>query len=357
MTLNLNTIIRDLSEIYDKQSHDTFVTIYIDTLIDNKFIERREHACSSLLQGEEQENFTQTIQQIKEFLKKTKEKKLAIFASHKHNFFKYVPLPMDITNILVVDSSPYIRPLARIQDEWESFTLVLLDSHFAKIFSISLGEASLEKNLSKDIMNKHKKGGQSQARFQRLRKGAIHSFLAEVIEALDRIADKQIVIAGPGQAKVQFKEMLPKHLAERIIQLLDIDIHDEHALVEKSVSLISEREQQKSQKAVQHLKAEILKDGLAVYGIDETLQAVKNGQVELLLVEKDYKIKGCLCENCQIVRSGPIKDCPICGGSTTEADVIEEIIEFAKRTDADIEFTADEEITQLGHVGAILRYK
>jgi len=38
-------------------------------------------------------------------------------------------------------------------------------------------------------------------------------------------------------------------------------------------------------------------------------------------------------------------------------DVIEEIIEFAERTDADIEFTDDEEISNLGHIGAILRFK
>jgi len=87
------------------------------------------------------------------------------------------------------------------------------------------------------------------------------------------------------------------------------------------------------------------------------LQAVKNGQVELLIVEKDYKLKGCLCEHCQIVRAGPVKDCPMCGRSTSEVDVIEEIIEFAGRTNADIEFTEGEEIADLGHVAAILRYK
>ena len=27
---------------------------------------------------------------------------------------------------MIVDSSPYLRPLARIQDEWESFTLLMI---------------------------------------------------------------------------------------------------------------------------------------------------------------------------------------------------------------------------------------
>jgi peptide subunit release factor 1 (eRF1) len=51
------------------------------------------------------------------------------------------------------------------------------------------------------------------------------------------------------------------------------------------------------------------------------------------------------------------KKCPYCGNETSEVDIIEEIIEFAERTDAKIEFTDDEEISKLGHVGAILRFK
>jgi peptide chain release factor subunit 1 len=133
---NLDQIIRDLSEIYDKQSLDSFITVYQNKNSDEKFIKRRENACFSLLESDEKQNFKDTIEQIKQFLNKNKNKNLAVFASSKHNFFKSVELPVDVYNALIVDSSPYIRPLARIQDEWESFTLVLLNSNFAKIYSI-----------------------------------------------------------------------------------------------------------------------------------------------------------------------------------------------------------------------------
>jgi peptide chain release factor subunit 1 len=358
MKVDLNEVLRELSEMYDEDSSDTYVTLYLKKdALDQKFLERREKACRSLLKGDEKKNFTDTMEAIREFLKKNVSVNIAIFASHKYNVLKAVSLPVEIDNSLIVDSSPYIRPLARIQDEWESFTLVLLSSNYAKIYSLSLGEIEYEKNLSKDIMNRHKKGGCSQARFQRLRKGAIHAFLTEVVEALEKIADKRIVLAGPGTSKIQFRDMLPKYLAERIVDVIDISIDDEKELLKESVRLISEKEEQKSSEAVQQLKEEILKDGLAAYGAEETLQAVKNGQVELLIVEKDYNIKGWICEHCQIVKEGSVKECLSCGGSVSEVDVIEEILEFAERTDADVEFTDDEEIANLGHIGAILRYK
>jgi len=357
MTTDLSEVIRELSEVYDENSQDTYVTLYLNKATNGVFLQKREQVCTALLKGDERKNFVHTMKELRDLLKKNAADYVAIFGSYKHNFFKTISLPVAVNNSLVVDSSPYIRPLARIHDEWESFTLVLLDSHYAKIFSVSLGKVEHEKSLSSDIINKHKKGGWSQARFQRLRKGAIHAFFLEVEAALEKAAENQIVLAGPGQAKLEFRDMLSKQLVERIVAILDISIDDEQQLLKESIHLISRGEKKKSREAVQHLREEVLKDGLAVYGMNETLQMVKNGQVELLVIEKDYKIAGWICETCQVVEAGKTTKCPFCGGTISEVDVLEEILEFAERTGADIEFTSDEELAHLGHVGAILRFK
>jgi peptide chain release factor subunit 1 len=357
MKNDLDEIVKELSNIFDPGSKNTYVTLYIRNKISNRFFEKRKEACKAALSGDEQKNFIKTIEKINEFLKKNVDFKGVIFASNKYQYFKTIELPIEIKDSLIVDSSPYISPLTRILDEWESFTLILLNSNYAKIFSISLGKVDKEKNLSADIMNKHKKGGCSQARFQRLRKGAINAFFSEVGEALIKGANSQIVLAGPGQAKLHFKDTLSKNIQDRIVATIDIDVDDEKELLKHSINLISELEEKKSIDAVKQLKEEILKDGLAAYGVEETLEAVKNGQVELLIILKDYKIRGFICEHCQVVKTDFIKTCPFCGGVVSEVDVLEEILEFAKRTDAAIEFTDDEEMVNLGYVGAILRFK
>jgi len=357
MTEDISKLIRELSEIYDSDSNDTYVSLYLNKRTNRKFLDRRIRACRSVLKADLLKNFNETMLNIEENIKKISGDNVAVFASKKHNYLSSFSLPMKIEDLLVVDSSPYIRPLARIQDEWESFSLVLVSSNYAKIFSVSLGRIDDTKKLSADIMNKHKKGGCSQARFNRLRRGAISAFLLDVADALQERADERIIIAGPGIAKNQFIDILPKNLIDRIVDIIDIDIDDEKELMKESIYLISEKEQRKSHEAVQHLKEEILKDGLAVYGIEETLEAVKNGQVELLIIEKDYKLRGWICENCQIVKEGTKRTCSNCGKNTSEVDVLEEILEFAERTDAEIEFTADKEIADLGHIGAILRFR
>jgi peptide chain release factor subunit 1 len=357
MEKNIRDFIRELSDIYDKNSNDTFVSYYANKDRNENFFKKRVRACELILKKEELKNFKLTIEFIEASLKKFQWNHIAVFASKKYNFLKYFKLPMKLNDSLIVDSSPYLRPLARILDEWESFTLLMINSNSAKIFSITLGQIDEIKNLSSDIMNKHKKGGWSQARFNRLRRGAINSFFSEVIEALEKRQDKQIIIAGPGEAKKQFIDNLSKNIKDKIIAIIDVDISDEQELMKRSLQLIKIKEERDSSEAVQQLKQEILKDGLAAYGIDETLKAVKNGQVELLIIEKDYKSQGWICENCQLVKEGKTKICPYCNGNISEVDVIEEILEFAERTDAEIEFTDDEEISNIGHIGAILRYK
>ena len=357
MKENIKKLIRELSKIYDNNSENSFVSLYADKSTYRKFIDRRIRACRLLLKEDELKNFNKTIENIENVLKDFSSKSIGVFASNKYNFLKYIPLSIELKNSLIVDSSPYIRPLARIQDEWEAFTLLLVNSNFAKIFSISTNKVDDIKKLSTDIINKHKKGGWSQARFNRIRKGAINAFLSEVVEALQKKADKSIIIAGPGNTKNRLIEMLPNELKDKLVDVIDISIDDEQRLFKESFHLITEKEQKESIKAVTRLKQEILKDGLAIYGLIETLDAVKNGQVDLLVVEKDYKKRGWICERCQIVEEGKNKTCPYCGNKTSEVDVIEEILEFAQRTDANIEFTDSEEIANLGHVGAILRFK
>ena len=357
MTKEIDEIIKELSNLYDQDSKNTYISVYLNRQQDETFLKKRVHACEGLLKGEENENFLKTMEKINEFLIENKKKNISIFASDKYDVFTYLPLPIDINNALIVDSSPYIRPLVRIIDEWETYSLVLLNSHQAKVFSVELGVAEQKKNLTSHIMNKHKKGGWSQARFQRLRKGAIHDFFNEVIDFLEKHVEGQIVLAGPGVAKTQFQDLLPHHILDRIVGVIDSGMDDESDVIKQSVDIISRKEDLEGHHVVDLLKAEILKDGLAVYGYDETLRAAQMGQIDVLIVEKDYQLKGCLCEHCQIIKSGPVKDCPVCGGQTTEADVIEEIIEFAERTDAKIEFTDDQQIASLGHIGGLLRFK
>ena len=365
-----NSDIRELSEVYDRENRDSFISLYLDIdRPDSKFVERRKNTCESVLKGNKElsENFEKSIQMVEEHLNENDREKgqqsLAIFASNINNFFKVYKLGMPLENLLIVDTSPYIRPLARLVDEYEPFGLILLDSHRVKIYIVYSGIVGYQKEKPIDIINKHKKGGMSQARFQRLRKGAIDHFLKDISDDIEKLFLKEqvarIIIAGPGNAKTMFNNILPPNIKSKVIDIIDMDFDEaEGRLISKAKKIALQDEKETSEKNMNILMDEILKNGLAVHGFRDTMDAAVNGQVELLFINKGYQIRGWICEKCQIVDSGVKDKCPYCGSRTSEVDVIEEIIEFAQRTDTTIEFVEDDlRLAKLGGVGGLLRFK
>lgn len=346
----------ELIGVYDKDNSNTFVSLYFDGS-DDHFIAHREKVIQCLLTQDEQKNFVKTMDTIQTYLKKNKGANHAIFASDKNHFFKALSFPVAVKNSLSVDVSPYIHQIAELADEWQAYTMVLLNSNHAKIFSFSCGELAVEEDLSADIMNKHKKGGMSQARFQRLRKGSIHAFLSEVVEALSKITTENIIIAGPGETKKQLSGMLPIQLQKAVIAEVDVAIDDACGLVDETREIIKEKGKEEHRRLLELIQSEILRNGLAVYGVKETLAAVKNGQVEALLVQKDVKHRGWLCEGCQLIEEGSSLLCPSCGKRTSEVDIIEEIVKIAKRTGAIVGFSQDERLQKIGPVVGLLRFK
>lgn len=362
--------IRKLSEIYDPESRESFVSLYMNLEKTNeRFVEKRKKACRSVLKedGGLTENFDRTMQNIEKYLRmndrESGQKGLAVFASDAHGFFSAYRLGAPVGDLMVVGASPYIRPLARLTEDYKTFGLVILDSHRARIYVVSSGMIEDKDKIAEDIMNRHKKGGMSQARFQRLRRGAIEHFLKEVSEEMVKLFSKdnvvRIVIAGPGNAKIMLKDFLPNGFKHEILDLIDVDFDEADGhLISKAEGAVLKDEKETASKNVTRLKEDILKHGLAAYGLEDVIDAVKNGQIELLLVCKNYKLRGWMCEKCQIFDSGIKDKCPNCAGKVSEVDVIEEIIEFAERTDAKVEFVDDNPILrELGGVGGLLRFE
>ncbi len=369
MPTTLNQIdLQDLSSVYDDR--DTYLTLYLDLRhgVDLKFLEKRKEKIARTLKRDRAllDAFEKNCDALEDALKMPRDpgsKGLAFFVSIKNGFRRLYHLPLPMDNQIVVDTSPYIRPLARLRDEWETYALILIDTGHAKLYVVSSGLIVDEISTSKNIMNKHKKGGFSQMRFQRLRRGAIEKFYKLVAEKVEDILEseaiKKIILAGPGQAKIQFQDHLSPKLRSKVVEIMDVDLDiNLSKLVDQSAERVAEEETRTSHEAVKLLRKQILKNGLGVYGLNETLEAVQGGRAELLLVDKDYLVAGWICENCQLVRAGTQPDqCPICEGPTSQVDVIEELIEFAERIGTALEFVGDNELLEeLGGVGALLRF-
>ena len=128
--------IKKLSEMYDDESRESFVSLYVNMEKTNeRFVEKRKMACRSVLKENRElmENFDKTMLKIEKYLsindREEGQKGHAIFASDEHDFFIAYKLGMPVEDLMVVNTSPYIRPIVTLIEDYETLGLVILDNH------------------------------------------------------------------------------------------------------------------------------------------------------------------------------------------------------------------------------------
>lgn len=286
----------------------------------------------------------------------------AVFASPAHGFLDARSLAVPVETRLVLDSSPYIRPLAAIADDYEAFVLVLLDGASGAVWLVDEGRGEERGEASMDLIGRHRHGGMSQRRYQRHRQGRVEAFYDEIAGIVDDLVRRgearRVIVAGPGHPKREFVARLPKAAAERVVAVVDVDFRDapDAHVVRSFLDLALAIDSKEAAAAVATFRSELLKDDLATTGPFEVARAATEGRVALLLVLKDAAAGGAKCERDSTFFPQGAR-CGVCGGAGTDVDLLNEAVEGALKADSRVEFVEDDDfLRSVGGVGALLRW-
>jgi peptide chain release factor subunit 1 len=284
------------------------------------------------------------------------------------------------------DSAFYLDPLKDMLKEKKVYGLIVIDRREATVGILRGKRIEVLNYSSSMVPGKHRQGGQSSVRFERLREIAIHEFYKKVgdkasealLPHLDNLVG--ILIGGPSPTKEEFYEgeYLHHELQKRIIGLFDVSYTDEsglYELVEKAQDALQELDLIREKKLISRFLYGVARDGLAAYGEAEVREYLALGAVDTLLLSEDlryervkYRCPVCEEERVITVKEGFINP-PKCEKDAVEMeevereDVVLELTDMAESVGAKIEFisTESEEGTMLmnafGGIAAILRFK
>ena len=341
---------------------DDFLTIYLTVNIrdDRTHIASRLKTMAKAMPPELEEVFSKTQTMAKSGLTAVPikgERGRIIFASEPRAIMQVYRLGVELDPLVVWDRSPFLLPLARLRKDYEDYGLLLIDSQEARLFLVRSGVAEEMEKRSIDLMNKHKKGGWSQMRFNRLRKGAIKAFLAQVVQdlhSLDIQEVKGLVVAGPGEAKGQLVEMLPLSWKSKVLGIVDASMQASSSHLMKLGNEVVGSERSREKILAEELKEAVFKGRPAAFGLDEVGEALKAGRVNHLLLSNRFSIPQMICKRCHFHGEG--ETCPTCGGQM-QALGLEELYQQAERTEAEVVLVAEDDFLEsIGGIGAMLRY-
>ena len=304
---------------------------------------------------------------------------------------------------VVIDDPPEIFTSFRYRCD-STFELtqledMLIDRTSYGLFVIDRGEAAYgiasgkrihcQEELQSNIMGKHRQGGQSAQRFERLIEEAAHNFFKRATEHacnywLPNLADiKGIIVGGPGQTKdFVVKNDYFHHEVKKLIRepFFDVGYSNESGLrelVQRAGNLMDQIELDAERELVDNFLREVMQaHPKATYGEMMIRSALDQGAVDTLLLSEGLRKRrvGWYCKPCsheweatQNSRS-EIPDCPKCGSEDVREDpdrtrdIIDELTELAGHTSAKVSLISmDSEEgatlqTSFGGIAALLRY-
>ena len=241
------------------------------------------------------------------------------------------------------------------------------------------------------VAGKHRQGGQSAKRFQKLREMELTYYFNRVAETtreyfIDIYPIKGLVISGPGPTKEDFinGNYLEYRLQDMIISTIDSSYSGAEGIREafsKSGDILSNFRMVEEKKLVEDLFREINShSGLGAYGLKELIEYLKNNVVKTLIINDDtdlHRVEG-LCKRCQHIQEEILErsevipkktefsnnPCPSCKSMEVEAsekDIVDYLELLAAKTGAQLEVISGKAehgimLASLGKAGAILRY-
>lgn len=328
---------RSIISLYlDMRPNQNGQRTHVDTFLRNSFDQQARS-----LTGDARVGFERTAERIAKYVADEAPKSakgVAIFASTSDDLFEAIPFDVPIEQpSMHVDTVPHLYPLAQINDQYPRYAALLLDTNSAELYVFALGATKRRESVQNEKTRRTSMGGWSQARYQRRADNFHKQHVKEVVERLEKLVAEEhlnhIVIACDEVARPFLMAQLPKHLADKVIDMVSVDVKSipEHELLSDSMAALRQADANTDREHVQRMLDAWRAGGLAVAGIEATMRALDMRQVEeLLIAAKPDRV------------AGPV----------------DELVAKAQQNSARIRFIEDDSlVAEVGGVGALLRFK
>lgn len=315
--------------------------------------------------------FAKDVEKIKHYVDNhifTKTHGLAIFACSQMNVFEVFQSIQPFDNEFVVNAIPHLKQLVYQADEYENALVVMLESRYSKIFDVKLGgNVSNKLELISDVHKFHKQGGWAQLRYQRGIETEKQWHYRDTAFALTKFADvdnyENIIILGTEDDTRNFMKQLPKRVADKVISMNNISVHENiNVILESVVNDLSKREREKEEKTVSEIVTRTESHDGCAMGLDEIAELARSGRIRMLAIVQDSDFSGFKCDDLLFTSYAQYGDRKSrCSGDLKQTDLAQEIIKLTIKNNGDVDIIPNEtpagkELMKHEGIGAYLRY-
>ena len=293
---------------------------------------------------------------------------VAVFRSTGGGIDEVVELPGPVRDRVVVDSSPYLRPLDSMLEHYRRFCVVVVDRRIGSIFRFHMGQLETWEEMREEEIRKANYGGFAGYEERRVRSHADEVAARHYREIASRLSELEraepgfdlLIVGGPDEHVAGLVDAIHPDLAKRLAGTFTIDPGTmTPAIVLAHSREVAEKFEADEQRAlVERLRDTTASGGAAALGIEDVAAAANQRAVEVLLVRAGVTDTGSACESCGWVMVEPRPACPACGGEVRDVpDVIDAIADSTRAAGGRVQHILVESALDEDEVGAFLRYR
>ena len=327
---------------------------------------------ASIREESEHESFTRASRHIVDFVSAYEPhgRGLALFFDDTDGFFWHTALNLSLHNRADWGGELLLQPLANAIDQFEPYSVVLIDRNHLRLFTVFLCEIReiLHKELGLERVRHIKTAGTdhlgSASQMQRKADEQVRTNLRTVVKTVDKLLmdkpSRRLVLAGTPEVTAELGELLPKRLALQVIGSFDIRMDaPAQDILAAAQKIADENERAAEVQIVKEVVTAAAKYEKAVIGLGHTLKALNSNRIWEFVYSEDFTSPGFECAKCGALFSVEKTSCAYCSGAVRPVkDVVVRAVEHALRNGARIEVVTGEASAALdtaGGIGAFLR--
>ncbi|MGI8332467.1 hypothetical protein ACRYCC_21050 [Actinomadura scrupuli] len=289
---------------------------------------------------------------------------VAWFSCSGAGLFAEIALPRSVRDQMIMDTTPWVRPMLAVLDEYHRSCVVVLDKRTATLWELYQNEMRRIEDIRDRALRKPDYGGWAGLKEYRARnkadtlvKGHFRR-TATLLDELFRSGGYELLIIGGHEEDIPpFQEFLPRHLRPRLAGVFRLDTSAGQAEIRgKAQEIVDRYEREDERRQVAEVFEQAATGRFAAIGAEECLWAGSVAAVRHLLVQDGAEVAGVVCDESGWLglRGGT---CPLCGSPTRPTpDVLDELAETVIDEGGSVEhIEADTDLRKEG-VAAFLRF-
>src|SRR5919202_32430 len=211
------------------------------------------------------------------------------------------PKPVQI-NLYRCDDHFWTDHLKDMMKDDKAMGVLAIDTQEAGLGILTGDRWEVIDTLTSGVAGKHRQGGQSARRFERLRDNELNEYYHRIADRsqkifIDQFYVKGIIVGGPGPTKENFlrEEYLDYRLQNNVIATLDTSYSGGEGvreLIEKAQKegILQEFRVMEEKQLIKKFMTEVHSGrGLGIYGVHDVVKAIESGIADLVLVTDDIQ--------------------------------------------------------------------